>query len=232
MSKNYHSAIKQLRVQKEFSQSEIAKKLGIPRTSYVSFEQGKRDISLSEAAQLADIFGISLEEMERGTIANYEKYKEMILVFLRCVVPTDGKIPKTKLAKLLYLADFSWFYKHLESMSGMQYRKIQYGPVPDSYFRAIDELEEAGKIVIDRKEKEGREMLLIAESQSNINKKISMLSKDELLLMRDIAKKWKEKNTNEIVNFTHNQLPYLISRDNEIIPYELITQEDPEYVYY
>ena len=231
MSKNYHIAIKQLRVQKGLSQSEVARKLGIPRTSYVSFEQGKRDISLSEAAQLADVFGISLEEMECGTMANYEKYKEMILTFLRCVVSTDGKIPKTKLAKLVYLADFSWFYKHLESMSGMQYRKIQYGPVPDSYFRAIDELEEAGKIVIDRKKKEGREMLLIAESQSNIHKKTSLLSKDELLLIRNIAKKWKEKKTNEIVNFTHNQLPYLISRDNEIIPYELITQEDPEYVY-
>ena len=74
-------------------------------------------------------------------------------------------------------------------MSGMQYRKIQYGPVPDSYFRAIDELEESGQVVIDRKDKEGREMLLIAESQSNINKKISTLSKDELLLIKNIAKK-------------------------------------------
>ncbi|MBP6859112.1 MAG: DUF4065 domain-containing protein [Candidatus Magasanikbacteria bacterium] len=231
MRKNYHIAIKQLRIQRGFSQSEIAQKMGISRTSYISFEQGKRDISLSEAAQLADIFGISLEEMESGTIANYEKYKEMILAFLRCVASVDGKIPKTKLAKLVYLADFSWFYKHLESMSGMQYRKIQYGPVPDSYFRAIDELEESGKIVIDRKEKEGREMLLISESQSNINKKVSTLFKDELSLIKNIAKKWKDKKTNEIVNFTHNQLPYLISRDNEIIPYELITQEDPEYVY-
>jgi transcriptional regulator with XRE-family HTH domain len=231
MSKNYHSAIKQLRGQKGFSQSEIAQKMGMPRTSYVSFEQGKRDISLAEAAQLADIFGISLEDIERGVMPNYEKYKEMILAFVRCVAPADGKIPKTKLAKLVYLADFSWFYKNLESMSGMQYRKIQYGPVPDTYFRAIDELEEAGKIVIDRKTSEGKEMLLIAESQSNVKEKMSMLSEDEVLLIKSIAKKWKDKKTNEIVNFTHNQLPYLISRDNEIIPYELITQEDPEYVY-
>lgn len=231
MNKNYHNAIKQLRVKKGLSQSEIAQKIGIPRTSYLSLEQGKRDISLSEAAQLADIFGISLEEMESGVVANYEKYKDMILVFLRYAGSSDGKIPKTKLAKLLYLADFSWFYKKLESMSGMQYRKIQYGPVPDSYFRAIDELEEAGKIVIDRKKSADREILLIAESQSNIKQKISTLSKDELLLIQNIAKKWKERNTNEIVNFTHNQLPYLITRDDEIVPYELITQEDPEYVY-
>ena len=124
MSKNYYSAIKQLRVQKGLSQSEIAQKMGMPRTSYVSFEQGKRDISLAEAAQLADIFGISLEDIERGIMPNYEKYKEMILAFLRSIATPDGKIPKTKLAKLVYLADFSWFYKKLESMSGMQYRKF------------------------------------------------------------------------------------------------------------
>jgi len=26
-------------------------------------------------------------------------------------------------------------------------------------------------------------------------------------------------------------LPYMVSNDNEIIPYEVITQEDPGYVY-
>ena len=231
MIKNYHIAIKQLRLQKNLSQLEIAQKMRISRTSYVAFEQGKRDLSLSEAAILADIFGISLEEMERGAVANYEKYKEMILVFLREIESSDGKTTKTKLAKLLYLADFAWFYRHLESMSGMQYRKIQYGPVPDSYFRAIDEMEEAGKIVIDRKKTEGKEMILIAESEGNRNERISILSKDEIGLMQKIAKKWKDKKTNEIVNFTHNQLPYQICNDNELIPYELITQEDPEYVY-
>jgi len=231
MAKEYYKLIKSLRTEKSLSQEEISQKIGVSRSSYITFEQGKTELNFPQMAKLANFFGISLEDIERGIRPNYEKYKEMILAFLRSIATADGKIPKTKLAKLVYLADFSWFYKHLESMSGMQYRKIQYGPVPDSYFRAIDELEESGKIVIDRKTREGKEMLLITESEGNEKEKISTLSKDELLLIRNIAKKWKEKNTNEIVNFTHNQLPYLISRDNEIIPYELITQEDPEYVY-
>lgn len=49
--------------------------------------------------------------------------------------------------------------------------------------------------------------------------------------MKKIVEKWKDKKTNEIVNFTHNQLPYALCRENEIIPYELITQEDPDLVY-
>jgi hypothetical protein len=78
---------------------------------------------------------------------------------------------------------------------------------------------------------EGKEMYLISEKDTNKNEKILTISKEEEILMVDIAKKWKDKKTNEIVNFTHNQLPYTLCRDNEIIPYELIIQEDPETVY-
>ena len=165
------------------------------------------------------------------------KYKEMILAFLKSFklfLPNrDGKIPKTKLAKLLYLADFAWFYDHTESMSGMQYRKIDYGPVPDTFFRALDELEEAGKINIERKhdETKDRDIILISESESNHNEKITTLNSEELKLMKKIGTKWKNKKTQEIVNFTHNQLPYFLCRMDEIIPYTLIIQEDPDKVY-
>lgn len=143
----------------------------------------------------------------------------------------DGKVTKTKLAKLLYLADFAWYYEHLKSMSGMQYRKITYGPVPDIFFRAIDELEDDGKIIIERKNDDGKEMSLISESESNRNEKITKVSAEEKKLLNTIARKWKGKKTKDIVNFTHNQLPYFLCRDNELIPYELITQEDGNQVY-
>ena len=57
------------------------------------------------------------------------------------------------------------------------------------------------------------------------------MKEDEYSLMQKIAVKWQDKKTNEIVNFTHNQLPYFLCRDNELIPYELITQEDSDKVY-
>lgn len=227
MTKNYYKFIKELRIKKSLSQVEVAKKIGISRSSYISFEQGKIELSLSEAAKLADLFGVSLCDVESGLKPNYEKYKEMILAYLRKASSIDNKILKTKLAKMLYLADFAWFYYHLTSMSGMQYRRIKYGPVPDMYFRAIDELENEGKITIDRK----GEMILISENRRSKNQNLSILSKDELDLIDKISKKWKNRKTNEIVDFTHNQLPYKICSSDEIIPYELITQEDPEYVY-
>jgi hypothetical protein len=151
----------------------------------------------------------------------------MILQFLRL-----GKdIKKTKLAKLLYLSDFAWYYDHLKSMSGMQYRKIQYGPVPDAYFRALDELESEGKILIDHKNSDGKDMQIISESESNKGQNLDALAEEETNLMSSIYEKWKDKRTAEIVNFTHNQLPYLLANDEEMVSYAAITQEDPGEVY-
>lgn len=223
--------IKEFRIKKGLSQEEVAKAIGVSRPTYTAIEAGKQKLDLEEAKKLASLFGVDVDSLLTGNVPNIMKYKHMILTYLRMNLSKDKKIPKTKLAKLLYLADFAWFYDHFESMSGMTYRKITYGPVPDMFFRAIDELEEDGKILIDRKINEGREMFLISESDSNTNEKIQTLSKEEHDLMNKIGKKWKDKKTEEIVNFTHNQLPYFLCRENELIPYGLITQEDPDLVY-
>ncbi|MEK7176266.1 MAG: helix-turn-helix domain-containing protein [Patescibacteria group bacterium] len=229
MSTKYAQFIKALRKERGLSQLELAKKLGMSRPSYIAVEQGKRELTLSEAENLSAILGVSLKEMESGISANYEKYKQMILAYLRNAgSKKDGKITKTKLAKLLYLADFAWFYNHLKSMSGMQYRKILYGPVPDSYFRAVDELFEDGKIEITPTE-DGA--MLISQTRNGAKTILSEINKEEEKLIKDISGEWRDGKTKEIVAFTHNQLPYVICSDNEIIPYELITQEDPEHVY-
>jgi len=228
MSNKYAKFIKTLRNERGFSQSELAVKLGMSRPSYIAIEQGKKELTLSEAEKLSEIFGVSLKEMESGISANYEKYKQMILSYIRNAGSKDGCITKTKLAKLVYLADFAWFYNHLESMSGMQYRKIRYGPVPDSYFRAVDELFEDGQIEITPTE-DGA--MLISQTRNGAKIALSEISKDEEKLIKSISDKWKDKNTQEIVTFTHNQLPYAVCLDNEIIPYELITQENPGDVY-
>ncbi|OGD67529.1 hypothetical protein A2442_04160 [Candidatus Campbellbacteria bacterium RIFOXYC2_FULL_35_25] len=229
---NYIQKIKELRIKNNFSQESIAKVIGVSRPTYTAIEAGKQELSLEEAKKLAKFFNLSVDEFLSGDVSpNLEKYKHMILTFLRMNLSKDKKIPKTKLAKLLYLSDFAWFYNNLQSMSGMQYRKITYGPVPDVFFRALDELEFDGKINIDHKNNGGKECFLISESDSNKNERITTISSDEKKIMKDIANKWKDKKTQEIVNFTHNQLPYSLCRDNELIPYELITQEDPDMVY-
>lgn len=224
MSNKYAQFIKTLRTERGYSQSFMAERLGISRPSYVGIEQGKREITMGEFEKLSAVLGVSFEELESGESPNYEKYKQMILAFLR----QGGTIPKTKLAKLLYFADFGWFYYHLQSMSGMQYRKIQYGPVTDAYFRIIDEMSDNGEIGIEQTE-DGA--MLISQTRSGAKVSLSGINKEEEKLIKNIEQKWKGKKTAEIVDFTHKQFPYLYAQDNEIVSYGLFTQENPDEIY-
>ena len=224
MSNKYGYFIKALRIERGFSQSFMAEKLDISRPSYIGIEQGKRELTMGEFEKLSGVLGVSFEEIESGESPNYEKYRQMILVFLR----QGGKMPKTKLAKLLYFADFGWFYYHLQSMSGMQYRKIQYGPVTDAYFRIIDEMSDNGEIRIEQT-KNGA--MLISQTRSGAKVDLSGISKEEEKLIKNIENKWRGKKTAEIVDFTHKQFPYLYAQDNEIVSYGLFTQENPDEIY-
>lgn len=224
MIKKYVKFIKDLREKKGFSQAELAEKVGISRTSYIAVEQGKRDISLGELEKLAQVLGFTLEELEQQASPDYDKYRQMILAFLR----KNKSITKTKLAKFLYFADFAWFYNHLQSMSGMQYRKISYGPVAESYFRLIDEMLDNGEIELELKS-EGA--MMISETRSGAKMNLDKISEEEDKLIEKISKKWEGKRTQEVVDFTHKQLPYLYAQDNELVSYELFTQEDPDEIF-
>lgn len=224
MSNKYAQLIKGIRFKKGLSQSFMAEKLNISRPSYAGIEQGKREITIEEFKKLSSVLGVSFEELESGESPDYEKYKQMILIFLRL----GGKITKTKLAKLLYFADFSWFYYHLHSMSGMPYRKIQYGPVAESYFGIIDRMFDNGEINIAQT-KDGA--MIISQTRSGAKVDLSKISKEEERLIKNIEKKWQNKKTSEIVNFTHKQFPYLYAQDNEVVSYGLFTQENPDEIY-
>ena len=219
--------IKEKRSEKKISQEEISKEIGISRSSYISFEKGGKELAFSELEKLIKILGLKINDfLKEGK--NIEKYKQMLFYFLKLnKEKCDTDLIKTKLAKLLYLADFAWYHKNYKSMSGMVYRKMNQGPVPNDYFSLLEELNDRRLINI----KYGNKAHFITGTIASENIKSDLLTKKEKKLLDNIFEKWKDKTKNDIVGFTHNQLPYLFSKDLEDIPYELIIQEDPENVY-
>lgn len=220
--------LRELRATHGLSQDDVAKAIGVSRSSIVATEKGERDLSSEELGKLADFLGLDIVDLLSLDIPDYDKYREMILEALRRYSEYAGKsATKTLLSKLVYLADFAWYYDQLRPMSGMKYRRLQYGPVPDQYFRVVDELIDEGKMSLQV----GDEAQWLNLTRSARSVPPQYLSTQELDLIDKIAKKWKDASTKEIVNFTHTQLPWQICRQNELIPYELITQEEPERVY-
>lgn len=108
----------------------MAISLGISRPTYVRIEAGRTDLTLNQAQKVAEKFQVSLDDLAsdtfiEGQTIDKEKYKQILTTCIHYGASDDGKIPKTKLAKLVYLVDFGWYYDHLESMTqGIKYRRI------------------------------------------------------------------------------------------------------------
>ncbi len=137
----------------------------------------------------------------------------------------DDKITKTKLAKLVYLSDFVFYYYNFKPITGEVYHKLDYGPVAKgSYFKCLKLLEKKEKIESTKK---GKSVLI-----SSLKKDVKInLDKKELEIVKKICSKWKNKKTGEIKEFTHNQIPWKISFENDEIPYSLIIQENEMQLY-
>lgn len=152
-----------------------------------------------------------------------QKYSQLLIACITYGAGSDGKITKTKLAKLAYLADFAYFYYNLKPIIGLDYKKLDQGPVPYEFFYILEELEGD---VLDIEHKKNAHLVSIKNPTS-----MNLLSEEEHALIKKVCEKWKDKSTDEIVTFTHDQLPWKISRSKESIPYELIVQENSENVY-
>ena len=234
MGRNPSNNIEHARLVRGYTQEQVAHAIGVSRPTYINIESGKKELTVRQAEALSSMLRIGMDDILGAAdgasvfsdvAESTEKYKQIILNSLKYGADADGKITKTKLAKLVYLADFIWYYFNQAPMSGMTYRKLPRGPVADVYFRVLDELEEDGTII---REQKGKAILF---SLVEKNAPTGRLSKDELDFIEKIGKAWQCKPTDDIVNFTHDQLPWQICREGEVIPYSLIAQEEPERVY-
>jgi len=134
---------------------------------------------------------------------------------------------KTKLYKLLYFLDFQHFTERGRSVTGLEYYAWPLGPVP----RALhDELvmppnDLAAKFRIENVTlRSGQEMLKLEPLQPF---DATHLSKRELRIMGDLAREFRDKKADDMVDATHlenlpwHQIYEVEGRKQELIPYEL-----------
>jgi uncharacterized phage-associated protein len=132
---------------------------------------------------------------------------------------TQG-VPKTKFFKLVYLCDFANFYYYGKPITDKIYKKRDWGPVPDTLFVLTDEMIGSDDIKISDGDK---------AKFHRLNRKpeyISYLTEEELKIAKKVCDYWKDRKAGEIINFTHDQRPWALSKEDDIVPYELILQEE------
>ena len=108
--------LKEIRQMYGLSQSDIAEAIGVKsRSTIVAIESGDRDLTSEELGRLADHLGVEIADLIAYEIPDYDKYREMLVETLRRYTELTGHgIPKTLYAKLIYFADFAWFYDQLK----------------------------------------------------------------------------------------------------------------------
>jgi len=64
------SRMREIRERKGLGQKEVAAKLGMPVRTYGGYERGERTLSLNVAAEIADVFDVTLDELLGREIRN------------------------------------------------------------------------------------------------------------------------------------------------------------------
>lgn len=60
---DFHEHLKQLREAKKLTQEQVARMLGIAKTTYIGYEKGEREPRLGELKKMAGIFGMTLSQL-------------------------------------------------------------------------------------------------------------------------------------------------------------------------
>lgn len=251
MSNKYFLFVKKLRLERGFSQLEIADRLNISRSSYIAFEQGNRDLSLSEANELSKVFNISLEDIQAGKISTpevvFEKNKNIkspkkisdevrerisvpeekvekfkkVLLYILSKVGGKPNVGQTVLYKILYFIDFDYYEKFEEQLIGARYMRNTHGPTPIAFAKIIDELEKDNKIETIKSK-----FYKYDQTKYLVNPKevidLSGLSGTEIAHIDWEIGRLSDLTASQISALSHKDTPWLVAKEKEIMEYEYV----------
>lgn len=244
--------IQRLRKGRSLTQEYLASELGISRPTYIQVERGERDLTITEAKKLADIFGISLQDLLQGrdtsitaTISkekpavadekqqirisvpqkNLEKFKE-VLLYVLSKVGSKPNVGETVLYKLLYFIDFDFYEKYEQQLIGATYIKNHFGPTPVEF-----------KVIVDDMIRKGELEKVSSKYFNHLQKKYMPVRKPDLTKLKDarelqhideVLSRLGDKNATELSEYSHEDVPWLVAEENKSLDYEAVFYRTPK----
>src|SRR3989338_5150775 len=124
--------------------------------------------------------------MVKTSKINEKKYRNAILFFAKKV--QNGTLGKLKLMKLLYYLDFDFFEKYGRSVTGDEYLRFEYGPVPHMGEKILKQMSGKEIRITKRKVAVGLNDQMHIEALKDFD--LSFFTKEELLMLEEVADKW------------------------------------------
>lgn len=147
-------------------------------------------------------------------------------VILYVLSKSGGKpnFGETVLHKLMYFIDFDYYEKYNKSLTGMKYKKNQHGPTF------------VNDILRKMKEKELIQLINKSIGEYKQKKYIALKPPDlegisaiEIQHIDSVLNKHSDKNAQQIEAYSHKDVPWVITKPREIIPYESVFYRDELY---
>jgi transcriptional regulator with XRE-family HTH domain len=249
-NKNLGIRIKGLREKAGLSQEKLADLLTLNRATISQIENGERKLAAEEINKLAKIFNISCDvllepkrevklvlEKKVTYVAtpkqnirisvpqkNIVKFKEVLLYILN-KVGSKPNIGETVIYKLLYFIDFNYYEKYEEQLIGATYIKNNYGPTPREFREIVDKMKEKDLVEVAGKYFHYPQTKYLPLRQPDL----SMLNANEMKTIDDVLQKLSDMNANQISEYSHQDVPWLVHEDGEIISYETVFYRDQKY---
>lgn len=146
-----------------------------------------------------------------------KKYKNAILFFAKKI--QNGTLGKLKMMKLLYYLDFDFFEKYGKSVTGDEYLRFEKGPVPRMAEKILKEMDGKEIKITRRAIGDGYKDQHHIEAVKDFD--LDVFTKEELLMLDEIAAKWEKFTGSEMKNASHGEAPWIATKDNDVIDYNL-----------
>lgn len=149
---------------------------------------------------------------------NEKKYENVILYIIS---ELGGALKgKKKLAKLLYFADFDYYEKYEDYLTGDEYRAQPMGPLPINMTKVVSKLEQEKKVKVEYEKIPGLENECEVYS-SHIKPDLSVFSKREKAMLDRVIQTYGNLSGGQLENLSHQEAPYTGADLGKQIMYEL-----------
>ncbi|WP_396150866.1 type II toxin-antitoxin system antitoxin SocA domain-containing protein [Flavobacterium sp.] len=241
--------IAELRRRKQFSQEDLAKMVGISRPSLTQIELGKRSLNIMELQKFGQVLGFSLDDFmsekfsletldfseenkeksvtDRISVPSLKvsKMKNILLYILeRCAGKPN--VGETVLYKLLYFSDFNYYELYEEQLTGASYRKLPFGPVPQNLDIIINDMIESEQIQRLRTDYHG---YLQTRYIPLVKADLTGFKASEKEVIDRVIEQMSDWSALAVSNYSHKDIPWMVSKDGEEINYELAFYREPPF---
>ncbi len=244
--------LKNLREKANFSQDFVSQKINVSRPTYILIETGERELTVSEAQKLSELFGLPLEKfltlgepsVHRQILKDKRKHAtseseirisvprlkeskfKSVLLYVLQKVGAKPNIGETALYKLLYFIDFDFYEKFEEQLTGSTYIHNHFGPTPTEFQTIVKKMEKHGELERVRSsyfQYEQKKYLPRREAD------LRVLSARELAHIDEVLNRLSDKSAMELSNYSHSDIPWKIHKPGEVIDYESVFYRDQEH---